>query len=729
MSMPFQEEIERLVRGEHHEPHRLLGAHREAGRVRVRAWRPGAHKVSVVADGERAVMERIHPAGVFEGTLPVPGGAGGAGGAGAPARIPSYQLEVSDGDRVVTLEDPYRFPPTLGELDQHLIAEGRHHRLWERLGAHPTVLDGVAGTGFAVWAPNARSVRVVGDFNSWDGRLHPMRMLGSSGVWELFIPEVGPGAKYKYEVLGADGGLVLKADPLAFATEHPPATASVVHVSDYRWTDDEWMAGRAERQRVDVRISVYEVHLGSWRRGLSYRQLADELPDYVADLGFTHVELMPIAEHPFEGSWGYQVTSYYAPTSRFGDPDDLRHLIEQFHQRGIGVIVDWVPAHFPKDAWALARFDGTALYEHADPLRGEHPEWGSLIFNFGRNEVRNFLIASALYWLEEFHVDGLRVDAVASMLYLDYSREPGQWVPNRFGGNEDLEAIEFLKELNTVVYADHPTAVTIAEESTAWPGVSRPVHLGGLGFGFKWNLGWMHDTLEYISKDPVYRRFHHHQLTFTLMYAFSENFILPISHDEVVYGKGSLYGKMPGDAWRRLANLRAYLAFMWAHPGKELLFMGSELAQASEWSHERSIDWDALGDPGHAGVQHLVKDLNGVAVQHPALWQLDSVPSGFAWIDANDVDDNALSFIRWSADGEPLVCLCNFSPVPRHEYRVGLPVAGHWAEVLNTDSDLYGGSNVGNLGMIAAEEITWDGQPASARVTLPPLATVWLAPA
>jgi 1,4-alpha-glucan branching enzyme len=728
MSMPLQEEIERLVRGEHHEPHRLLGAHPEAGQIRVRAWRPGAHKVSVVSDGERAVMERIHPAGLFEGSLPVPG-PGGAVAEGVPGRIPAYQLEVSDGDRVVTLEDPYRFPPTLGELDQHLIAEGRHHRLWERLGAHPSELEGVAGTAFAVWAPNARSVRVVGDFNGWDGRLHPMRVLGSSGVWELFVPAVGPGTKYKYEVLGADGGLVLKADPLAFATEHPPSTASVVHVSSYQWGDDEWMAGRGERQRPDSRISVYEVHLGSWRRGLTYRQLADELPDYVADLGFTHVELMPVAEHPFEGSWGYQVTSYFAPTSRFGDPDDLRHLIEQFHQRGIGVFVDWVPAHFPKDAWALARFDGTALYEHGDPLRGEHPEWGSLIFNFGRNEVRNFLIASALYWLEEFHVDGLRVDAVASMLYLDYSREPGQWVPNQFGGNEDLEAIEFLKELNTVVYADHPTAVTVAEESTAWPGVSRPVHLGGLGFGFKWNLGWMHDTLDYISKDPVYRRFHHHQLTFALMYAFSENFVLPISHDEVVYGKGSLYGKMPGDPWRRLANLRAYLAFMWAHPGKELLFMGSELAQESEWSHERSIDWDALADPGHGGVQHLVKDLNGVAEQHPALWQRDSLPSGFAWIDANDVDDNALSFIRWSADAEPMVCICNFSPVPRHDYRVGLPVAGHWAEVLNTDSELYGGSNVGNLGMIAAEEITWDGQPASARVTLPPLATIWLAPA
>jgi 1,4-alpha-glucan branching enzyme len=717
MSMPFQEEIERLVRGEHHEPHSLLGAHPEEGRVRVRAWRPDARQVSVLVDGAREVLRRIHPAGLFEGTLP------------GAAAIQPYRLEVSVGERVVEVEDPYRFLPTVGELDQHLIAQGRHQRLWERLGAHAVTLDGVAGTAFAVWAPNARSVRVVGDFNGWDGRMHPMRVLGSSGIWELFVPGVGAGAKYKYEVLGADGALVLKADPLARATERPPATASLVDHSSYGWQDQAWMAARGERQRVDQRISIYELHLGSWRQGRSYRQLADELPDYVAELGFTHVELMPLAEHPFDGSWGYQVTSYFAPTARFGGPDDLRYLIDRLHQRGIGVLMDWVPAHFPRDAWALARFDGTALYEHADPRRGEHPDWGSLIFNYGRNEVRNFLIASALYWLEEFHLDGLRVDAVASMLYLDYSRQPGEWVPNRFGGNEDLEAIEFLKELNTTVYREHPSAITVAEESTAWPGVSRPVHLGGLGFGFKWNMGWMHDTLEYISKDPVYRRFHHHQLTFALMYAFTENFVLPISHDEVVHGKGSLYGKMPGDAWRRLANLRSYLAFMWAHPGKQLLFMGCELAQEAEWSHERSIDWEGLAEEGRAGVQRLVRDLNSVASQRPALWQVDSAPSGFAWISANDVDDNALSFIRWSADREPIVCLCNFSPVPRHDYRVGFPLAGNWAEVLNTDSELYGGSNVGNLGMITVEEITWDGQPASARVTLPPLATVWLAPA
>ena len=740
MSAIATSELDTLVRREHPNPHAILGAHAEDGGVVIRVLRPAACSVTahVVVPGSKngggaaVELEQIHAGGVFEGRI-------------AEAELPlRYTLEIDYGSAgTFTVEDPYRFLPTIGELDLHLIGEGRHERLYEKLGAHVREVDdppgpAVAGTAFAVWAPAAQAVSVVGDFNSWDGRLHAMRTLGSSGVWELFLPGVDPGQRYKYEILGADGDLLLKADPYAFATEVPPKTASVVYRSEHRWgsEDRQWLTERAAQQPLARPMSIYEVHPGSWRlnslednRPLSYLELADELCAYVKDMGFTHIELLPIMAHPFTGSWGYQVTGYYAPTPRFGSPDELRTFIERMHASGVGVILDWVPAHFPRDQFALARFDGTALYEHADPRRGSHPDWGTLVFNFGRNEVRNFLIASALYWLEEFHVDGLRVDAVASMLYLDYSRGPGQWVPNKYGGNEDLEAIEFLKELNTVVYAEHPSAVTIAEESTAWPGVSRPVYLGGLGFGFKWNLGWMHDTLDYISKDPVYRRFHHHQMTFALMYAFSENFVLPISHDEVVHGKGSLYGKMPGDRWRRLANLRAYLAFMWAHPGKELLFMGSELAQESEWSHERSIDWEALGDPGHAGIQHLVRDLNVVAEQHPALWQQDSVPAGFGWIDANDVDDNALSFIRWSADGEPLVCLCNFSPVPRHGYRVGLPAAGNWDEVLNTDSELYGGSNVGNLGMITAEEITWDGQPASARVTLPPLATVWLAPA
>jgi len=712
---PERQQIERLVRGEHHEPHRLLGAHLDGDRVRIRAWRPDATGVVALIGDDRVTLTKIHPAGLFEVVLP-------------RSDIPAYRLEVAYGDRSFTIDDPYRFWPTIGEIDEHLVGEATHERLWEKLGAHERTLDGVAGTSFAVWAPNARAVRVVGEFNGWDGRLHPMRLLGSSGVWELFVPGVAAGVRYKYELVNAQGALTLKADPVAFATLAPPGTDSVVFTSAHTWGDDEWMADRDRREAVAEPMSIYEVHLGSWRRGLSYRELASELADYVADLGFTHVEFMPVAEHPYAPSWGYQVSAYYAPTARFGTPDDLRYLIDKLHQRGVGVLVDWVPAHFPKDAFALARFDGTALYEHEDPRRGEHPDWGSLVFNFGRNEVRNFLVANALYWLEEFHVDGLRVDAVASMLYLDYSRNEGEWAPNEYGGNEDLDAVRFLKDFNTVAYREQPGSMTVAEESTAWPSVSRPVYLGGLGFGFKWNMGWMHDSLQYISKDPIYRRFHHHQLTFSLIYAFSENFVLPISHDEVVHGKGSLLGKMPGDTWRKFANLRSYLGYMWAHPGKQLLFMGCELGQEAEWSHERSIDWESLADPDHAGVQALVGDLNRVYREQAALWEQDAKPDGFSWIDPNDVDDNALSFIRWAADGRPLVCLCNFSPVPRSDYRIGLPTVGRWVEVLNTDSETYGGTNVGNMGVVEAEAIEWDNQPASARLTLPPLATIWLAP-
>jgi 1,4-alpha-glucan branching enzyme len=712
---PERQQIERLVRGEHHEPHRLLGAHLDGNRVRIRAWRPDATGVVALIGDDRVTLTKIHPAGLFEVVLP-------------RSDIPAYRLEVAYGDRSFTIDDPYRFLPTIGELDEHLVGEATHERLWEKLGAHERTLDGVAGTSFAVWAPNARSVRVVGEFNGWDGRLHPMRLLGASGVWELFVPGVAAGVRYKYELITAQGALTLKADPVAFATLAPPGTDSVVFTSAHTWGDDEWMAGRDRREAVAAPMSIYEVHLGSWRHGLSYRELAEQLPDYVADLGFTHVEFMPVAEHPYAPSWGYQVSAYYAPTARFGSPDDLRLLVDKLHQRGIGVLVDWVPAHFPKDAFALARFDGTALYEHNDPRRGEHPDWGSLVFNFGRNEVRNFLIANALYWLEEFHIDGLRVDAVASMLYLDYSRDEGEWVPNEYGGNEDLDAVRFLKDFNTVTYREHPGAMTVAEESTAWASVSRPVYLGGLGFGFKWNMGWMHDTLQYISKDPIHRRHHHHELTFSLVSAWNENFILPISHDEVVHGKGSLLGKMPGDTWRRFANLRAYLGYMWAHPGKQLLFMGCELGQEAEWSHERSIDWEALADPNHQGVQDLVRDLNRVYRSRPALWEQDSVPEGFAWIDPNDVDHNVFSFIRWSREREPLVCLCNFSPVPRSEYRIGLPQVGRWVEILNTDDAAYGGSDVPDMGVVEAEALGWAGQPASARVTLPPLATVWLTP-
>jgi 1,4-alpha-glucan branching enzyme len=595
---------------------------------------------------------------------------------------------------------------------------------------------------FAVWAPNARAVRVVGDWNYWDGRLHPMRSLGASGVWELFIPGVTPGARYKYELVTADGRLIQKTDPMAFALEAPPATASVV-VADpaHEWGDGAWLARRADTDLLRRPMAVYEVHLGSWRhtgegdgpiRPLTYRELADQLPDYVADLGFTHVEMMPVAEHPFSGSWGYQVSGYYAPTSRFGTPDDFRILVDKLHQRGIGVILDWVPAHFPRDEFALARFDGTALYEHADPRQGEHPDWGTLVFNFGRNEVRNFLVANALYWIEVFHIDALRVDAVASMLYLDYSREPGEWVPNPHGGRENLDAVAFVKEVNEALFGLYPGATVIAEESTSWPGVSRPTYLGGLGFGFKWNMGWMHDTLDYFHHDPVHRRYHHGELTFGLLYAWSENFVLPLSHDEVVHGKGSLLAKMPGDRWQQLANLRTLYAWMWAHPGKQLLFMGSEFGQEREWSHDRQLDWWILDQwEDHRRLRLMLQALNQVYRSAPALWEDDSGPGGFAWIDANDGEQSVLSFLRHrvgGAVGESVACVANLTPVARYGYRVGLPVAGRWRELLNTDAVEWGGGGLGNYGAVEAEARGWHGQAASASITLPPLGVLWLTP-
>src|SRR5207245_4218609 len=611
----------------------------------------------------------------------------------------------------------------------HLALEGRHEHLYELLGAHVRELDGVVGTGFAVWAPNARSVSVVGDFNFWDGRLHPMRSLGASGIWELFVPGVDEGTKYKFEIRTQDGRLRLKSDPVAFHTEVPPANASVVWEAKHVWHDDEWLERRAASDPLREPLSIYEVHLGSWRRNplegerpLTYLELADELADYVSDLGFTHVELLPVMEHPFSGSWGYQVTGYYAPTSRFGTPDDFRHLVDRLHQPGIGVLLDWVPAHFPRDDWALAIFDGTQLYEHSDPRRGSHPDWGTLVFNLGRTEVRNFLLANALYWLREHHADGIRVDAVASMLYLDYSRKAGEWIPNQFGGREDLDAVAFLKELNETIFAREPGIVSAAEESTAWPGVSRPTYVGGLGFGFKWNMGWMHDTLDYFQRDPVYRRFHHHQLTFSLMYAFSENFILPLSHDEVVHGKRSLLDKMPGDRWQKFANLRALYGFMWAHPGKKLLFMGGEIAQSREWDAESSVDWHLLEHAEHVGVQTLVRDLNRVYRERPALWEIDHSHEGFRWIEPNDADANVVAFARLSEDGESIVaCVCNFSPVPREAYRLGLPRAGAWEEAVNTDSRFYGGTDVGKLGAIAAEPVPWHNPPYSAQLPVPPL--------
>jgi 1,4-alpha-glucan branching enzyme len=725
------DELELIARGHHGDPHRVLGRHEGV----VRAFRPDTTAMRLLsgspADPEVVDMTRVHPAGIYEG--PIGQGVG------------SYRLDAiyQHGGKELSyrFDDPYGSWPTIGEMDLHLFGEGRHRRLWEMLGAHPRVHDGLAGVAFAVWAPNARAVRVVGDWNFWDGRLHPMRSLGSSGVWELFIPGVAAGARYKYELVTATGELILKTDPLAFALEHPPATASVV-VGDsaHDWGDGAWLAARAGTDLLRVPVSAYEVHLGSWRhtegddgapRPLTYRELAGQLPDYVADMGFTHVEMMPVAEHPFAGSWGYQVSGYYAPTARFGTPDDFRALVDALHQRGIGVIVDWVPAHFPRDEFALARFDGTALYEHADPRQGEHPDWGTLVFNFGRNEVRNFLVANALFWMEEFHVDGLRVDAVASMLYLDYSRAEGEWVPNRFGGRENLDAVAFVKEVNEAVFGLHPGATVIAEESTAWPGVSRPTYLGGLGFGFKWNMGWMHDTLDYFRHDPVHRRFHHSELTFGLLYAWSENFILPLSHDEVVHGKASLLNKMPGDRWRQLANLRALYAWMWAHPGKQLLFMGGELAQEREWSHDRQLDWWIVEEwADHRRLRSMVQALNHVYRATPAFWEDDFSPAGFEWIDANDADQSVLTFLRYrpARDGpDAVACLANFTPVPRYGYRVGLPAPGRWRELLNTDAVEWGGSGIGNCGAVEAEDHSWHGQRWSAAVTLPPLGVLWLA--
>ncbi|WP_283134091.1 1,4-alpha-glucan branching protein GlgB [Rhizohabitans arisaemae] len=709
----MRDDLQRLAGGAHHDPHSLLGAHPGPDGVTIRALRPLADSVeAILDDGAVHPLEHVVD-GVFEVLVP------------GLEKVPDYRLRTVYGEETTETDDAYRHLPTLGEIDLHLIGEGRHERLWEALGAHER--DG--GVAFAVWAPNARGVRVVGDFNHWDGAGFPMRSLGSSGVWELFVPGLASGSRYKFSVLGADGIWRSKADPMARATERPPATASIVHTSRFTWTDDEWMRRRVGIDPTTGPMSVYEVHLGSWRPGLTYVDLATELVAYVTSMGFTHVEFLPVAEHPFGGSWGYQVTSYYAPTSRFGSPDDFRHLIDRLHAAGIGVLLDWVPAHFPMDDWALARFDGTPLYEHADPSRGEHPDWGTYVFDFGRREVRNFLVANAVYWLEEFHVDGLRVDAVASMLYLDYSRGEGEWTPNVFGGRENLDAVEFITELNAVCYRKVPGIVTIAEESTAWPGVTLPTELGGLGFGFKWNMGWMHDTLQYLSHEPIYRQYHHHQMTFALMYAFSENFVLPLSHDEVVHGKGSLLGKMPGDEWQRFATLRALYAFMWAHPGKKLLFMGSEYGQGGEWSEERGLDWWVLDFDGHRGVQRLTADLNRIYRQSPALWELDCQPNGFRWINADDASGNVFSFVRYSDQGSIVVCVANLAGVPHETYRLGLPRPGVWEELLNTDALEYGGGGVGNLGSVVADDEPWDGLPCSVQLRLPPLGVLWFRPA
>ena len=707
-----------LTAGAHADPFALLGMHSEDGALVVRALLPGALSVAVIDDKtgrQLARLEQVDAGGLFESMI--------------PRRKNSflYRLRVDWGGQVQELYDAYRFAPVLGELDVWLMAEGTHHRPYERLGAHPTACDGIDGVSFAVWAPNARRVSVVGGFNNWDGRRHVMRLRPGCGVWEIFIPQVATGDLYKFEILAADGQLLLKADPFAFHAQLRPDTASCVHGLPPALPSDP---ARRRANGLAAPVSIYEVHLGSWRREqgnrwLSYRELAEQLLPYVKELGFTHIELLPINEHPFDGSWGYQPTGLYAPTSRFGTPEDFRHLVAAAHALGIGVLLDWVPGHFPTDAFALASFDGSHLYEHADPREGFHQDWNTLIYNYGRKEVSNFLVGNALYWIERFGIDGLRVDAVASMLYRDYSRKDGEWIPNQHGGRENLEAIAFLRRMNEVVCAERPEAITAAEESTSFPLVSRPLDMGGLGFHYKWNMGWMNDTLRYMQEDPVNRKYHHDKLSFGLVYAFSENFVLPLSHDEVVHGKGSILARMPGDEWQRFANLRTYYGFMWGHPGKKLLFMGCEFAQQNEWKADASLDWHLLDAPLHAGVQRLVRDLNRVLRAHPALHEVDFEARGFEWIAHDDRDNSVLSFVRRAGNGDFVLVLCNFTPVVRHGYRIGVPAAGRYRELLNTDLAVYGGSGVANP-PLQTDEIGAHGREASLALTLPPLATVML---
>jgi 1,4-alpha-glucan branching enzyme len=709
-----------LMSGDHGEPFAALGAHCQGEGWIVRALLPGAIEVALLDRSGRqrlGAMARIEGSDIFEAAV-------------AGATAPNYLLDVEWGSHRQVIEDPYRFPTLLGEMDAWLLGEGTHHRPYEQLGAHPVEINGVAGVRFVVWAPNARRVSVVGGFNQWDGRRHVMRRRYECGVWEIFLPNVRSGDLYKYEVKDARGHVTLKADPVAFAAELRPQTASAVQGLPAMVPSS---AARQAANRFDAPISIYEVHLGSWRRvpeegnrWLTYRELAEQLVRYVREMGFTHIELLPVNEHPFDGSWGYQPTGMYAPTSRFGTPADFRAFVEAAHAAGIGVILDWVPGHFPADSHGLAQFDGTPLYEHADPREGFHEDWKTLIYNYGRSEVRNFLVGNALYWVERFGIDGLRVDAVASMLYRDYSRKEGQWIPNRLGGRENLEAIDFLRRMNHIVGSQRPEAITVAEESTAFPGVSRPPESGGLGFHFKWNMGWMNDTLSYMGNDPVHRKYHHHKMTFGLVYAFSENFVLPLSHDEVVHGKGSILARMPGDEWQRFANLRAYYGFMWGHPGKKLLFMGLEFGQHNEWDADASLGWHLLEYPLHAGVQKLVRDLNALLRQHKALHERDFTPEGFAWIAHDDAENSVLSFTRHDADGSFVIVLCNFTPVPRHDYRVGVPSAGRYVELLNTDALDYGGSGIANTAL-ATDAIASHGKPQSLAVSVPPLATVFLA--
>jgi len=726
-----QQELRSLVEAKTRSPHELLGMHAlgNGGGLVARALVPNAAKVELqpVHEKDKPIIQlkRIPKTDLFEGTTT------------QADRVYAYDLVITDASGATRrTRDPYSFLPTLGDADLYLFGKGDERRIYDKLGAQLRTIDGVAGTSFAVWAPNAQRISVVGQFNSWDGRLHQMRSLGSSGVWELFIPAVGEGTLYKYEVRDRNGRIRLKTDPFGFLFETPPKNASIVwNTRKFNWTDEAWLAQRRQQNSLQAPLSVYEVHLGSWKKkspgeSFSYCELAEPLVKYVKEMGFTHIEFLPIAEHAFYPSWGYQVTGFYAPTSRYGTPEDFQFLVNALHEAGIGVLIDWVPAHFPRDDWALAQFDGTALYEHADPRKGEHQDWGTLIFNFGRHEVSNFLMANALFWCDRYHVDGLRVDAVASMLYLDYSRKEGEWTPNQYGGRENLEAIEFLRSFNHITHTEFPGVMTIAEESTAWPQVTRPPYLGGLGFSFKWNMGWMHDTLNYFSLDPVYRKYHQNDLTFAMLYHHHENFILPLSHDEVVHGKGSLLRRMPGDDWQRFANLRMLLGYQWCFPGKMLLFMGGEFAQSDEWNANAELDWWLLeAGPYHRGTQLFVQDLNKLYRAEPSLWKADYDVSGFYWLDCSDNENSVLSFVRQQKAGQGLlVVILNLTPVPRYRYRIGLPRQGRWLEALNSDSITYGGSNVGNLGGVVASRHKCHHQPFSAEFTLPPLSIIVFKP-
>jgi len=719
----LNDDLRRIQQARHHDPFSMLGRHMDGAECVVRAHLPGAKRVSV-SDTD-CELTRLGRSDIFEWRGPA-------------SQVPErYRLAWEDaGGTRHEGYDPYCFAPQLSDFDLHLFGEGRHAHAYRFLGAHPRQVDEIDGVQFAVWAPSAERVSVVGEFNAWDGRRHPMRVRGGSGVWELFIPGMDAGALYKFEIRNRNSGnILLKADPYGRSFELRPATAACVdsRLSGYAWGDGDWMDARAQADWLHGPMSVYEVHLGSWQRDendhfLNYREIAHRLVDYVTDMGFTHIELLPITEHPFDGSWGYQTIGYFAPTSRFGTPDDFRYFMDHCHRHGIGVILDWAPGHYPKDAHGLAYFDGSALYEHADPRRGEHREWGTLIFNYGRNEVKSFLISSASYWMEEFHIDGLRVDAVASMLYLDYSREAGEWLPNIYGGRENLDAIDFLRQLNEVTHSHYPGSLVIAEESTAWPQVTRPTYVGGLGFSMKWNMGWMHDTLVYMSQDPIYRHYHHDQLTFGLLYAFTENFVLPFSHDEVVHGKSSMIYKMPGDEWQRFANLRALYAYMFTYPGKKLLFMGSEFAQGSEWNFDAPLDWHLLEYPNHRGMQTLLRDLNRLYRNEPALHGHEFEVEGFDWIDCHDADQSTISYLRRNGDDFVIVVI-NFTPVPRENYRIGVPQGGPYREIFNSDSEYYWGGNVGNGAGVNAEPIPWMNRPHSLQLTLPPLAAVVLKPA